>query len=70
MSYFLCTNAWFKSKCQKKNLTYMEHTPKAFLKKSNCFESRAFVKISTSCFYVLMYSKDTVLLSTKFLMKW
>ena len=50
-------------------LTYMEYTPKAFLKESNLLKSKAFVKISASCFSISMYSKDTVLLSTKSLMK-
>ena len=55
-------NAW------KKNWIRW-NTPKAFLKDSNRLESKAFVKISASVF-ISMYSKGTVLLSTKSLMKW
>ena len=56
-------------KCMKKKLNSMKHAPKAFLKYSNCLESKAFVKISASCFSVSMYSKDMNLLATKSLMK-
>ena len=50
--------------------SYIVQIPKAFLKKTNLVESRALVKISTNCFFVVTCFITTVLFSTNSLIKW